>query len=61
MSSESVQKKKRAEALPAVQRLVPPEPSTIRQPFPWMETPPQPGLPEALRRMQVEKEWDQAY
>jgi hypothetical protein len=60
MSSKSV-KKKSVEPLPAAEKPVPPEPSAIPQPFPWMETPPQPRLPEALRRMQVEKEWDQAY
>jgi hypothetical protein len=42
-------------------RSIPPEPSTIPQPFPWMETLPVPPLPEALRRLQVEVEWDQAY
>ncbi len=42
-------------------RPIPPEPSSIRQPFPWMETPPLPPLPSALRRLQVEGEWDQAY
>jgi hypothetical protein len=48
-------------AAPAMGRSIPPEPATIRQPFPWMETPPVPSLPEALRRLQVEGEWDQAY
>jgi hypothetical protein len=38
-----------------------PEPWTIRQPFPWMETPLQAPLPKALRRIQVEGEWDRAY
>jgi DNA-binding transcriptional ArsR family regulator len=49
-----------AEAAEAA-RPIPPEPSSIRQPFPWMETPPLPPLPSALRRLQVEGEWDQAY
>lgn len=40
---------------------VPREPSVIRQPFAWMESPPAPTLPAALRKMQVEGEWDQAY
>jgi DNA-binding transcriptional ArsR family regulator len=40
---------------------IPPEPSTIRQPFEWMETLPAPPLPPALRRIQVQGEWDQAY
>jgi hypothetical protein len=39
----------------------PPEPSTIQQPFPWMETPIVATLPEALRRRQVGGEWDQGY
>jgi DNA-binding transcriptional ArsR family regulator len=39
----------------------PPEPSTISQPFPWMETLHVPPLPDALRHRQVEGEWDQAY
>jgi DNA-binding transcriptional ArsR family regulator len=39
----------------------PPEPSSIRQPFPWMETLPVQPLPEALRELQVEGEWDQAF
>jgi DNA-binding transcriptional ArsR family regulator len=38
-----------------------PEPSAIRQPFAWMETLPVTPLPAALRRMQVEGEWDRAY
>lgn len=42
-------------------RQIPPRPSSIRQPFPWMETPPAPPLPAALRRIQVEGEWDRAY
>lgn len=40
---------------------IPPEPSTVRQPFPWIETLPVPPLPPSLRRMQVEGGWDQAY
>ena len=40
---------------------IPPEPSTVRQPFSWIETPPIPHLPSSLRRIQVEGEWDQAY
>jgi hypothetical protein len=38
-----------------------PEPSVIRQPFTWMETPQAASLPAVLRRLQVEGEWDQAY
>jgi DNA-binding transcriptional ArsR family regulator len=41
--------------------LLPPEPSTIHQPFPWIETLHLPPLPPSLRRLQVESEWDQAY
>jgi DNA-binding transcriptional ArsR family regulator len=40
---------------------IPAEPSTTRQPFPWMESPSAPSLPAALRQMQVQGEWDQAY
>jgi DNA-binding transcriptional ArsR family regulator len=40
---------------------VPPEPASIEQPFGWIETLPAPPLPTALRRKQVEGEWDQAY
>jgi DNA-binding transcriptional ArsR family regulator len=40
---------------------IPPEPSAIRQPFPWMESPPASVLPAALRKLQVEEEWDRAY
>jgi hypothetical protein len=40
---------------------LPPEPSAIQQPFPWMETLPIPSLPPALRRLQMEREWDEAY
>lgn len=43
------------------ERPIPPEPSTIQQPFPWIETNPAPPLPASLRRRQVEGEWDQAY
>lgn len=39
----------------------PPEPSSIPQPFPWMETLPVKSLPAALRALQVEGEWDQAF
>jgi DNA-binding transcriptional ArsR family regulator len=38
-----------------------PEPPAVRQPFSWMETLPVPSLPPALRRAQVDGEWDQAY
>jgi DNA-binding transcriptional ArsR family regulator len=38
-----------------------PEPWSIQQPFPWMETPPVPPLPSRLREIQVDGEWDQAY
>ena len=38
-----------------------PEPSTVSQPFSWIETPPLPPIPASLRRIQVEGEWDQAY
>jgi len=49
-------------AEPAAQPLqIPPEPSAVRQPFSWIETPPVPPLPPSLRRAQVEGEWDQAY
>jgi DNA-binding transcriptional ArsR family regulator len=40
---------------------VAPEPSSVRQPFPWIETLPVPPLPPSLRRIQMEGEWDQAY
>ncbi len=42
-------------------RSVPPEPSSIPQPFPWMETPPPSPLPEKVRHKQVEAEWDRTY
>lgn len=45
----------------APERRIPLEPSTIRQPFPWMETRAVPPLPSSLRTLQVEGEWDQAY
>jgi hypothetical protein len=38
-----------------------PEPSSIGQPFPWIETLPVPPLPTSLRRLQTKGEWDQAY
>jgi hypothetical protein len=38
-----------------------PEPASIHQPFPWMETPLVAPLPAALRQSQVEGEWDRAY
>lgn len=49
------------EAPAGYQAVPPPEPATIRQPFPWMETLPVPPLPAALRQIQVEGEWDRAY
>jgi hypothetical protein len=42
-------------------RFTPPEPSTIGQPFAWMETLPVPPLPPSLRHLQVDGEWDRAY
>jgi hypothetical protein len=42
-------------------RALPPEPSSIKQPFPWMETLRIPPLPEALRQAQIEGDWDRAY
>jgi hypothetical protein len=47
-------------AAPA-ERQLPPEPSAIQQPFPWMETLRVPPPPPSLRRLQVEGEWDQSY
>lgn len=41
-------------------RQLPPEPSTIRQPFPWMETLPVDPLPSSLRDLQIKGEWDRA-
>ncbi len=51
------------EGLPTTEetRPLPLEPSSIRQPFPWLETLPIPPLPEALRQLQVEGEWDRSY
>ncbi len=40
---------------------IPPEPVSIGQPFAWMETPAVPPLPDALRKAQVQGEWDRAY
>jgi len=40
---------------------LPPEPSSLPQPFPWMETLAIPSLPDSLRHKQVAGEWDQAY
>jgi hypothetical protein len=45
----------------SIEHPLPPEPATIQQPFPWIETSPVPPLPPALRRRQVEGEWDQAF
>ncbi|MFN2291786.1 MAG: hypothetical protein ACK2UC_11390 [Anaerolineae bacterium] len=42
------------------QRL-PPEPSTVEQPFSWMTSPAIATMPPALRQAQVEGEWDRAY
>jgi DNA-binding transcriptional ArsR family regulator len=51
-----------AEGIPDVVKVKrPPAPDTIPQPFPWMETLPVESLPPALRKAQVEGEWDQAY
>jgi DNA-binding transcriptional ArsR family regulator len=50
-----------AEDRAAPGRTVAPEPSTIQQPFPWMETLAVAPLPTALRKAQVDGEWDQAY
>ncbi len=52
---------KEAKTPPPPRRQIPPQPSSIRQPFPWMETLPVLPLPAALRRLQVEGEWDRAY
>ena len=46
---------------PSRVRSIPPDPSSVGQPFAWMETPAASFLPQALRRLQVEGEWDQAY
>ena len=37
------------------------EPPAPRQPFPWLESPPQPPLPPGLHRLQNSGEWDRAY
>jgi DNA-binding transcriptional ArsR family regulator len=51
-----------AERIPdAVEAEAPPAPEAIPQPFPWIETLPVPPLPAALRKVQVEGEWDRAY
>ena len=51
-----------AERIPdAVKVEAPPAPEAIPQPFPWIETLPVPPLPERLRKVQVEGEWDRAY
>jgi DNA-binding transcriptional ArsR family regulator len=47
--------------VPRAARSLPPEPSTTRQPFPWMETLSVPPLPPSLRRLQTEGEWDRGY
>jgi hypothetical protein len=44
----------------AIEHPLPPEPSSIQQPFPWIETSAVPPLPSSLRRRQIEGEWDQA-
>lgn len=57
-----IQKEAGAERIQDVGKAkTPPAPETIPQPFPWMETLPVPPLPAALRKAQVEGEWDQAY
>jgi hypothetical protein len=48
-------------AAAATERSIPPEPSTIQQPFPWIETSPALPLPSSLHRRQMEGEWDQAF
>jgi DNA-binding transcriptional ArsR family regulator len=40
---------------------LPPEPSSVQQPFSWMTTPAIATLPPTLRQVQVEGEWDRAY
>jgi len=50
-----------AEGVGQIPHSVPPESASIPQPFAWIETPPAPALPAALRRVQVEGEWDRAY
>jgi hypothetical protein len=49
-----------AEGAVPTEHPLPPEPSTIEQPFPWIETSTVPPLPSSLRRLQVGGEWDQA-
>jgi DNA-binding transcriptional ArsR family regulator len=49
------------EAATPAERQLPPEPSAIQQPFPWMETLRVSPPPPSLRRLQVEGEWDQSY
>jgi hypothetical protein len=51
------------EGEPAVAQRIPtlPKPSSMQQPFPWMETQPAQSLPPALRALQVEGDWDQAF
>jgi hypothetical protein len=49
------------EVVPVDVHSLPPEPSTIHQPFPWMETYSISPLPPSLRRLQTEGEWDQGY
>jgi hypothetical protein len=51
----------KAEAPAPGERRLPPEPSTIQQPFPWLETLPVSPLPSSLRDLQVDGEWDRAY
>jgi DNA-binding transcriptional ArsR family regulator len=53
LSSESIPK--------VVKGRRPPAPETVEQPFSWMETLPVEPLPPALRKAQVEGDWDQAY
>ncbi|MBN1136818.1 MAG: hypothetical protein JXM73_09540 [Anaerolineae bacterium] len=38
-----------------------PEPSLIKQPFAWMETPAASPLPPEMKRIQSSGEWDQTY
>jgi hypothetical protein len=52
---------KRQEEVTASRIPIPPEPSTIQQPFAWMETPSLPPLPETLRLRQMAGEWDRGY
>jgi DNA-binding transcriptional ArsR family regulator len=53
-SGEEREVKKREQRLP-------PEPSSVQQPFSWMASPPLATLPPALRQVQVEGEWDRTY